>query len=144
MALTEQQTDEILEILDMYARYYSEKNAEKILSLVSKGISGFGSGPDEIVPDFSQFKENTRRDFGQAENISITFYIFRLDGQMPFAWMTAFCVIDADVGGEKMTMEGRMTALLRNTGSRWLFEQVHFSMPYMEQFPGESFPGSAE
>jgi hypothetical protein len=31
--------------------------------------------------------------------------------------------------------------VLRNTGSRWLIEQLHFSLPYAEQAAGQSFPG---
>ena len=142
MALTDEQNDEVLEMLDRYAKYYREKNYEKILSIASKGISGFGSGPDEIVADYKGFKESIARDLAQAEQVEITFYVFRVDGTMPFAWVTAFCVFDVVVKGEHVPMQGRMTALLRNTGSRWLFEQIHFSMPFLEQGWGESFPGA--
>lgn len=141
MALDEQQTEEVLEMLERYARHYSDNNAKKIFSLASKGISGFGSGADEVIEDYSGFKESIVRDLAQSEKVDVTFYVFKVDGQMPFAWVTSFCVFDAVVNGEALSMEGRMTALLRNTGSRWLFEQLHFSMPFGGQETGESFPG---
>ncbi|MCC7567363.1 MAG: nuclear transport factor 2 family protein [Methanoregulaceae archaeon] len=144
MALTGEQTDEVFEMLDLYAKYYREKNYEKLLSITSKGISGFGSGPDEIVADYTGFKESVARDLSQAERVEITFYVFRLDGTMPCAWVTAFCIFDVVIDGEHLPMQGRMTALLQNTGSRWLFEQIHFSMPNVEQGWGESFPGAEE
>lgn len=144
MALTGEQTDEVFEMLDLYAKYYRDRNYEKLLSITSKGISGFGSGPDEIVADYTGFKESVARDLSQAERVEITFYVFRLDGTMPCAWVTAFCIFDAVIGGKHLPMQGRMTALLRNTGSRWLFEQIHFSMPNVEQGWGESFPGAEE
>jgi len=47
------------------------------------------------------------------------------------------------VKGSRLSMTGRFTAVLKNTGSRWLFEMVHFSVPAIGQAPGESYPGGA-
>jgi hypothetical protein len=143
MALTPSQIDDVLAVLDQYSCAYQEKNSEKIRSLVSPGISGFGSGPDEVVTDPAQFRRQIERDLSQADSVSLALCVLKLDGQMPFAWVTAFCGFRVMVRGEAILLDGRMTALLRNTGSRWLFEQIHFSLPDECQDAGESYPGSA-
>jgi hypothetical protein len=143
MALTLSQTNDVLAVLDQYACAYQERNREKILSLVSAGISGFGSGPDEVVINPAQFRHQITRDLMQADSVSLSLCILKIDGQMPFAWVTAFCGFQVTVRGETMFLDGRMTALFRNTGSRWLFEQIHFSLPNEDQESGESYPGSA-
>jgi len=56
----------------------------------------------------------------------------------------ADCDFEVVIKGCPLAMEGRMTAVLKNTGSRWLFEMVNFSMPAVAQSPGESYPGSAK
>jgi hypothetical protein len=143
MPLTPDHQQEILALLDRYAQCYTKKSLEGILSLSSPGISGFGSGPDEIVPDFTRFREQIRRDLAQADAVSVSFDVLKLDGQMPFAWISAFSTFDVRIKEERITLHGRMTALFRNTGSRWLFEQVHFSLPYEGQQRGASYPGSS-
>ncbi len=132
-----------MQMLDLYAQYYHEKNLDKLLSIVSKEISGFGSGPDELVLNAARFREQVRRDLGQAGTVKLSFEILKADGVMPCAWVTALCHFSAVVDGKALSMSGRMTVVLRNTGSRWLFEQVHFSMPCAPQLPGQSYPGSA-
>jgi hypothetical protein len=140
MALTSQQRQEVLALLNQYACAYSEKNPGKIIALASQGISGFGSGPDEIVAGFSRFEEQVGRDLAQADAVSLSFDVLRLDGVMPFAWVTAFCTFDVRVKEQRLALKGRMTVLFHNTGSRWLIEQLHFSLPSGQQEPGQSYP----
>ncbi len=130
-------------MVGLYAQYYHEKNLDKLLSLISKEISGFGTGPDEIVLSAAELKEQVRRDMAQSGTLKVSFDIMKLDGVMPCAWVTALCRFSAGIGDKNVTMSGRMTFVLRNTGSRWVFEQVHFSMPFGPQLPGQSFPGSS-
>jgi ketosteroid isomerase-like protein len=143
MALSPEMESEVRKMVDLYAQYYHEKSLDKLLSIVSKEISGFGSGPDEIVLNAARFREQVGRDMGQAGPLKVTFEILKVDGVMPCAWVTALCNFSAVVDGKALSMSGRMTVVLRNTGSRWLFEQVHFSMPFAPQLPGQSFPGSS-
>lgn len=140
MTLTTPQQEEVRAALQAYAGAYAAKQHEKLRALASKTISGFGSGPDEVVRDLAGFNEQVRRDLLQADMITLRFDILSLEGIMPFAWVTAFCNFNLTSGGTKISLRGRMTALLRNTGSRWVFEQVHFSMPFSEQLPGQSYP----
>lgn len=142
MTLDSARNAEVLAILDRYAEWYSNKDLEGFLSSCSGTISGFGSGPDEVVTGIPSLRAQLMRDFAQADSIRIAFDSIRVDGAMPAAWVTANCSFDVVSGGRKVCMKGRITLVLRNTGSRWLFEQVHFSMPNGSQAPGQSFQGN--
>ena len=142
MALTNEQKDAVIGMMDRYAELYGAKNLEGLLAICDPGIFGYGSGVDEVVRGIASMKVQTKRDFTQADTIRVQFKVRDVNGDMPVAWVMAGCTFDVVVHGTPLCMEGRMTAVLRNTGSRWLFEMIHFSVPAMGQAAGESFPGS--
>lgn len=53
----------------------------------------------------------------------------------------AGATFEVTIKKKQHAMIGRMTAVLKKTGNRWLFELVHFSLSYPKQQPGESYPG---
>ena len=144
MALTDQQKQEVAEVMRQYAGGYREKDALAILALCSPDISGFGSGADEIARSKAELEVSIPRDLSQADFMDMTFPRMKIYGTMPVAWVTTECNVRFVIGGVAGVMAGRMTAGLLNTGSRWLLEQVHFSMPFSGQNVGQSFPGAKE
>ena len=64
-----------------------------------------------------------------------------INGDGRVAWVTCGADFLAVIRDQQVCMYGRMTAVLKNTGRAWRFEQVHFSMPFEGQESGESFPG---
>ena len=129
MTLNEQATREVLAVIDEYVRYYNGKNQAKVLSLFSKNISGFGTGKDEIVGNFAEFKERLGVDLNPANAIRIRMAVNAMGGEMPVAWVAGVCAFSGSMGGKRINIHGRMTAVLVNRGGRWSFEQVHFSAP---------------
>jgi hypothetical protein len=129
MTLSEGMQKEVLGVIDDYVRFYNERNAEKVLSLFAKNISGFGTGKEEVVTNFPEFRDRLRQDFGPANAIRISIDVLITGGEMPVAWVSGFCTFGGKIAGDNVRMEGRMTAVLVNRGGRWLFEQVHFSVP---------------
>jgi len=143
MKLTEEQKAEIEETLHNYSMAYQKKDMKALLALCSPEISGFGSGPDEVVLGRKDFTRQMKRDSSQATSVSIEFPCLKIFNEGQVAWVTSGCDFTFTVEGKKkQTMSGRMTMVLRNTGNRWVIEQIHFSMPYIEQSPGQSFPGA--
>jgi len=143
MNLTEAQKAEVKETLRNYGTAYQKKDIKALLALFSPEISGFGSGPDEVVLDRKDFTRQMKRDLSQVTSVSLEFPGLKISGEGRVAWVTSGCGFTFTVAGsKKQTMSGRMTMVLRNTGSRWLIEQIHFSMPNVEQAPGQSFPGA--
>jgi ketosteroid isomerase-like protein len=143
MKLTETQEAEVIETLHKYGTAYQNKDIKALLALFSPDISGFGSGPDEVVLDRKDFTRQIKRDLSQAASISVKFTALKIFGEGRIAWVTSKSTITFTLEGtKKQTMSGRSTIVLRNTGSRFVIEQVHFSMPYREQSAGQSFPGA--
>ena len=143
MTLTEAQKAEVIETMHNYGKAYQNKDVKALLALFSPEISGFGSGPDEVVLDRQDFTRQIKRDLSQATILLVKFNPMKILGEGRIAWVTSRNEITFKVEGKKkQTMSGRSTMLLRNTGSRWVIEQFHFSMPLVEQSPGQSFPGA--
>ena len=138
------QEDEIRAVFEQYALGYRNKDMRTILGICSPAITGFGSGPDEIVRGKPQLKKALIRDFCQADRISLSFPGMEIAGAGTVAWVTGGCRFAFVARGSGHSMTGRFTAVVRNTGSRWLIEQIHFSMPYGAQDAGQSFPRVAE
>ena len=142
MKLTEAQKAEVEETLHNYGTAYQKKDIKALLALFSPGISGFGSGPDEVILDRKDLIRQIMRDLSQATIVSFEFAGTKIFGEGRIAWVTSrSTIIFTNEETKKQIMSGRTTMVLRNTGSRWVIEQVHFSMPYSEQSPGQSFPG---
>ena len=143
MTLTKTQVAEVIETIHQYATAYRKKDIRALSALFAPGISGFGSGPDEVIRDHDDFIRQIRRDMSQATLLSIEYADRQIGGDGRVAWVTSKNSLTYTVDGKtKETLEGRVTMVLRNTGSRWVIEQLHFSMPYGAQSTGQSFPGA--
>ena len=143
MKLTESQEAEVIATMQKYGMAYQKKDIKTLSALFSPEISGFGSGPDEIIADHNGFIRQIKRDMSQATIISVEFLDRKIFGDGRIAWVTSKSTITFSIDGiKKQTICGRSTMVLRNTGSRWVIEQLHFSMPYSEQSVGQSFPGA--
>lgn len=129
MTLNDTVTREIHSVIDEYSRLYNAKDERAVLALFSKHISGFGTAKDEIVTTSARFRRLIRSDFNPANIIRIDITILATGGEGPVAWVTGLCTFGGSIGGERIHLDGRMTAVLQNHGGRWLFEQVHFSVP---------------
>ncbi len=143
MELTAAREAEVRETMEAYATAYRKKDVKTLSAIFAPGISGFGSGPDEVISNHNDFIRQIKRDMNQATVLSVEFSDRKISGDGRVAWATSKSTITFTVDGtKKQTMQGRSTMVLRNTGSRWLIEQLHFSMPYGGQSEGQSFPGA--
>ncbi|MDO9325419.1 MAG: nuclear transport factor 2 family protein [Methanoregula sp.] len=143
MELTAAQEAEVIETMQKYATAYQKRDLKTLSALFSPGISGFGSGPDEVIANHTDFIRQIKRDMSQATIVSVEFTDRKIFGDGRVAWATSKSTITFTVDGtKKQTIRGRSTMVLRNTGNHWVIEQLHFSMPYSEQSVGQSFPGA--
>ena len=143
MSLTEAQKEEVRATMNAYGTAYRKKDIQGMLAIFSPEICGYGSGPDEVIRGREDFLRQIRRDMSQADVLAVEFTDTKISGEGRVAWVVTRSSITFAVGGAaQQTMHGRSTMVLRNTGSRWLIEQIHFSMPYGGQSTGQSFPGA--
>ncbi len=143
MKLTPTGIAEVKETMQAYAMAYQNKDIAAFSSLFSPDITGFGSGPDEIIRDHQDLIRQITRDISQATVLSVVFSDQKIFGEGTIAWATSRTTMTFTVDGTTpQTLQGRSTMVLRKTPERWLIEQLHFSLPYGEQSPGQSFPGA--
>jgi ketosteroid isomerase-like protein len=143
MKLTAAQEAEVIETMQKYGTAYKQKDIKTLSALFSPDINGFGSGPDEIISDHQSFIRQIRRDMSQGTIVSFEFSDRKIFGDGRVAWVSSKSTLTFTIDGTKNEkMCGRSTMVLRNTGSRWLIEQFHFSMPFGGQAVGQSFPGA--
>ena len=143
MKLTEAQEMEITDTMEQYATAYRKKDIRALSALFSPGITGFGSGPDEVIGNHEDLIRQIQRDMSQATVLSVEFSDRKIFGDGRVAWATSGSTIAFTIDGRtKQVLDGRSTMVLRNTGSRWLIEQLHFSLPCGGQSAGQSFPGA--
>lgn len=143
MALTKSQEAEVIATMEQYATAYQKKDIRTLSAIFSPAITGFGSGPDEVITNHDDFISHTKRDISQATILSVVFTERQVFGDGRVAWATSRTTMTFTLDGTtKQTLNGRSTMVLRNTGSRWLIEQLHFSLPYGRQDIGQSFPGA--
>ena len=99
-----------------------------------------GTGADEVRFGLAAAREQLERDFGQTDDVELTFDNLRIN---PAGDSVAFVYGDAVVagwaGGEAFEMSGlRFTFGLIRTALGWRFAQVHVSVPNAAQDDGSS------
>ncbi|MDP3563558.1 MAG: nuclear transport factor 2 family protein [Methanoregula sp.] len=143
MELTAAQEAEVIKTIEAYATAYRKKDITTLSAIFSPDISGFGSGSDEVISNHNDFIRQIKRDVSQATVLLVEFSDRKIFGDGRVAWATSKSTITFTIDGtKKQTLQGRSTMVLRNTGSRWLIEQLHFSLPFGGQLQGQSFPGA--
>ena len=143
MKLTPDREAEVIATMERYAEAYKKKDITTLSEIFAPDITGFGSGPDEIIGNHRDFIRQIRRDITQADILAVVFSDQKIFGDGRVAWATSQSTMTFTVNGSKKeTLCGRSTMVLRNTGNRWLIEQLHFSLPYGGQAEGQSFPGA--
>ena len=126
--------------LCQYSQAYSQKDVKMLLAITDPDYLGFGSGPDEQVTSRSELQRHLERDFAQSDELSMHFGPISIAYAGDVAWCAGECVIEAEAGGTRQRLTGRMTAVLRKRGDEWLFAHTHFSLPDRGQENGKSFP----
>lgn len=143
MKLTPEMEAEVIATMARYATAYQKKDIKTLSAIFSPDICGFGSGPDEVIGDHRDFLRQIKRDISQADILAVEFTDRKIFGDGRVAWATSKSSITFSIdGAAKQTLHGRSTMVLRNTGSRWVIEQLHFSLPFGGQSQGQSFPGA--
>lgn len=143
MSLSHEQVAGVMATMDAYASAYKRRDIRAMAAVFSPDICGFGSGPDEVIRDHAGFIRQIRRDMGQAVVNNVEFTETRINGDGRVAWVMTNTTMTYTVpGSDTETLQGRSTMVMKNTGSRWRIEQIHFSMPYGGQNEGQSFPGA--
>lgn len=126
--------------VEIYARAYSAKDLDGILETADEYFFGYGTGPDEEIYGKEQLRAQVERDLAQCDRISMAIGPGHVSGKGEVAWYAGKCTVEATVGGQDVRLDGRITAVLKKDGDRWLFAMIHFGMPFGAQESGQSWP----
>lgn len=142
MKADEQTEAAVKEVLDSFAKNYAKRDLEGVLALFApdSDVVMYGTGADEKRVGLAEIRRQIERDWHQSETTSINYRWTSISAAGSVAWLAADITFKATVGGQELTLEGRLSNVLENRYGKWLIVQGHFSLPASEQAEGESFP----
>ncbi len=142
MKADERTSQEIADVLNDYAAAYAAKDVEQLLATVAPDadVVFIGTGPDEWVEGPEELRKGFERDTSQADSLHVDFRNVQVSAAGPVAWISGWVLFHVTGEGVQQTLEGRFTATLEKREGRWLFVQLHYSLPASSQEPGRSYP----
>ena len=110
---------------------YRLRDVEKVLSFYSPDpdLVAIGTGIDERFVGREALKAGLTHDFSQENEAALRIIWSSVSEAGGVAWVAADCVADVTVSGRRMSVAGRLTAVLEKRGERWYIMQTHFSLP---------------
>ncbi|MBW4256246.1 nuclear transport factor 2 family protein [Methanobacterium sp. YSL] len=129
-------------LLEEYSQAYQNKDVEGILELFvdSDDLVVIGTGDDEWVNGINELKSGFERDMGQADTINVKFRDISISSSSNVAWLSSHMNMEATVEGQEIYLPGRLTAVVLEKNGKWLFANLHYSLPSDLQEEGKAWP----
>ncbi len=136
----------VIETLNKFAETYTQRDLAGLLGLFAAdpGLILIGTGTDEKRIGLAEARDQFERDWSQSEAASIEFGWISVAAARSVAWLATDMTVHLIVGGQEVSVAGRLTAVLVHRDDGWLFAQLHFSLPAGAQPVGESWPTSID
>ena len=133
----------VMAVLNTMAECYARRDLEGLLATCAPDPDHvmYGTQADEKRMGLSGIKAQAERDWSQSNAASIEYGWTSISAAGNVAWTAADVAFKLEAGGQKMTLPGRLTAVLERRGDKWLIVQSHFSLPAASP-EGQSFPGA--
>ncbi|GAB6055949.1 hypothetical protein JCM15415_12650 [Methanobacterium movens] len=133
---------EVKEVLNLYAKFYQEKDLDSLLNLCApdQDLIFIGAGEDEWVQGWDEIKKGFKRDLEQADEIKIDYGSLNISASGPVAWSSSTMHMEVVVDDEKVILKGRLSMILEKREDKWLIVHLHFSIPSSNQKTGQSYP----
>ena len=133
---------EIKVVMKKWADTYKRRDLKGAMALYvpDADVVMVGSGVDEVRIGPEAIKAQYERDWAQTEAGSVDYKSTMVSKVGSAAVVFSEATITARVEGKSMEFPLRITGALENRGGKWLFNQLHASMPAAGQEEGQSFP----
>lgn len=136
----------ITALIDRYLSAYSAQNIEALLKLFYLEEPGFyflGTGVDEKASTKKDLIKIFHSHFRQGKALAAKFDYACIQIDPPIAYIVGeFTFRIALKKQGELVMTPRFSAVLRQVGLSWLIQQLHCSMPWLEQPLNLAFPPS--
>jgi ketosteroid isomerase-like protein len=135
----------VMATLEQFKHAYEQRDLQGLLALFApdSDVVLVGTGADERRVGLAEIRAQAERDWAQAEAFAVEWGGTWVSAAGPVAWVTAEAVGRVRAGGQEMELPLRLTVVLEQRGGRWLWMQVHTSVPATGQAEGESYPETA-
>ena len=133
---------EVRDMLNKYAQAYADKNIDAMMDLFldDPDTVAIGTGTDEWAHGCDKIREGFKHDLDQADNIQVKFEKVTIQSANNVSWLSALMTMYALISNKEVLISGRLSMVLERIENKWLFTQMHFSLPADEQEEGYSFP----
>jgi ketosteroid isomerase-like protein len=141
MEASKEIVDSVHVLLKEYAQAYANKDLEGMMGLFVQepDLVAIGAGRDEWVRGPEELKNGLKRDMDQAEDIKVDYEDVTVSSSGKVVWVSARMAMYVLLGGNEITMFGRLSLVLEEREKLWLISHLHFSVPD-EQEEGKSYP----
>ena len=129
--------------LNQMAKAYAKRDLNGLLALWARDpdVSVIGTGIDEKRVGLAELKTQFQRDWAQSEAASLKFGKVSVSAAGPVAWLMSDVTFNVKTAGNESSFPGRLTGVMEKRGRKWLWTQMHVSVPYGAQAVGQSWPG---
>lgn len=121
---------------------YKKKNTQGVLNCWASDpdIVMIGSGKDEKSVGVEKFVESLTRDWEQANITAIDVKDFSVSASGNVAWLSSDLTFNYTVKEKAQQLAGRLTGVMEKRNGKWLWMQMHYSVPNVNQKRGQSWP----
>lgn len=132
----------LMATLEQFKQAYKQRDIERFLALFAPDpdVVLIGTGADEKRVGLAEIQMQAERDWAQSEAISWEWGWSSVSAAGSVTWVAADAIGHIKVAGQEMHLPLRLTGVLEHRGDKWLWVQMHASIPAPEQTEGESFP----
>lgn len=132
----------VLAVLNTWYDGYAARDMDRIMALLAPDpdVLLIGTGADERRVGLTEIKALFERDWSQSEASSIELGWHSVSSAGSVAWVASDVIVHVKVEGQEMHLPARITAVLERRGDKWLFVQLHCSLPAAGQAEGEAWP----
>jgi ketosteroid isomerase-like protein len=133
---------EVTEVLNRFLETYSRRDVEGTLALLAPDpdLLIIGTGVDEKISGIQKARIQLKRDYAQADEISIKLGPVAVSAAGTVAWLAADSTWKVKIDEKYVDYQFRWTLVMEKRQSKWLIVQSHLSAPAQSQAGGQSFP----
>jgi class 3 adenylate cyclase/ketosteroid isomerase-like protein len=136
----------VMAVLNGMVEAYGKRDMDGLLGFFApdSDVVLIGTGADEKRIGLAEVRALFERDWSQTDATYLALGWISVSAAGSLAWVAADMTAHVILGGQEMSYPGRFTAVLEQRGDRWLFAQMHFSLPAYAQAVGEAWPTSID
>jgi ketosteroid isomerase-like protein len=132
----------VMAVVNKFNEAYSRRDMDSLLALFAPDpdLIVIGTGADERRVGLAELKFQAERDWSQSESLSFELGWRSVSATGSVAWLAAEGIGQGKIDSQEIRFPWRLTAVLEKRANKWLFVQMHLSVPATGQAEGESIP----